>query len=81
METSRKYWFRKRVLGWGWSPANWKGWVVVAAFFGLFYLGRIVLRANAEASWANDGTFAVYVVVLAAALVAVSYLKSEGRGK
>jgi hypothetical protein len=79
MDESHEYWFRKRTLGWGWSPANWMGWLVVAVFFGLFFLGRIVLRANQGSSWANEGVFAIYVILLAIALVAVSYLKSDHR--
>jgi hypothetical protein len=27
-----KLWFGPRRFGWGWGPASWEGWVVVAAF-------------------------------------------------
>ena len=26
-----KPWFRPKRIGWGWSPASWQGWAVLAA--------------------------------------------------
>lgn len=34
MEQEKKYWFKAKEYGWGWTPANWKGWLVL--FFWLF---------------------------------------------
>lgn len=29
---SNKYWFKRKLYGWGWSPSSWEGWVVVGVF-------------------------------------------------
>ena len=32
-----RYWFKRKVYGWGWTPATWQGWFVLF-FFVLFFL-------------------------------------------
>ncbi len=36
------YWFKRKLYGWGWTPAKWQGWVVVLAFV-IFLLGSALL--------------------------------------
>ncbi len=26
----KKYWFKRRRYGWGWTPVTWQGWIAVA---------------------------------------------------
>jgi hypothetical protein len=38
------YWFKRKLYGWGWTPAKWQGWLVILValaflFFGL-YVGQ-----------------------------------------
>jgi len=28
----KKYWFKRKLYGWGWVPSSWQGWLVTAAF-------------------------------------------------
>ena len=35
-DNPNKYWFRRKVWGWGWTPARWEGWLSLAAFIALF---------------------------------------------
>ena len=30
------YWFRRKLYGWGWTPARWQGWATLAIFTGVF---------------------------------------------
>lgn len=32
MESSPKPWFGRKKFGWGWGPASWQGWLVMAAY-------------------------------------------------
>ena len=29
-DNPRGYWFKARLYGWGWTPATWQGWLVLA---------------------------------------------------
>jgi len=37
------YWFRRKLYGWGWTPATWQGWVILALYLGVivFTLRRV----------------------------------------
>jgi hypothetical protein len=32
MDSDRHYWFRAKSFGWGWTPATWQGWAILAAW-------------------------------------------------
>jgi hypothetical protein len=32
-DNPKRYWFRARLYGWGWTPARWQGWLVLFGFF------------------------------------------------
>ena len=38
---SKKYWFKRRRFGWGWTPVTWQGWLTVAFFIGLIIARRV----------------------------------------
>jgi len=29
----KKIWFKRKLYGWGWTPATWQGWLVIAIYF------------------------------------------------
>lgn len=31
-DNPKKYWFKRKVFGWGWTPVTWQGLLVTAAF-------------------------------------------------
>ena len=37
------YWFKRKLYGWGWTPARWQGWLVLLVWvaFYIFVLTRI----------------------------------------
>ena len=37
------YWFRRKLYGWGWTPATWQAWVILALYLGVivFTLRRV----------------------------------------
>ena len=74
MNTPReKYWFPAKRYGWGWSfPTCWQGWLVFAAYFGLFALGVIFLRGSARAV-----EFITFVSVITLALLIICWKKGE----
>ena len=71
--TDKKYWFRAKRYGWGWGlPLDWRGWAVMAAFVALMAAGAFLFPPDR----ALVG-YLVYTSVLAAALIAVCWVKGE----
>ncbi|MBP9756972.1 MAG: hypothetical protein KBD06_00040 [Candidatus Pacebacteria bacterium] len=31
-QNGKEIWFKRRRFGWGWEPATWQGWLVLAAY-------------------------------------------------
>lgn len=37
-DNPNKYWFKRKLYGWGWTPANWKGWMATLVFIAVLVL-------------------------------------------
>lgn len=42
------YWFKRKVFGWGWTPAKWQGWIVVAAYMVILFMLAFTVDEGAE---------------------------------
>lgn len=65
-------WFRAKRYGYGWYPANYKGWLVILAYVILFILSSIL--------FVNKDYIHVHIIVvilLTSALLVISYKKGE----
>ncbi len=70
----KDFWFRRKTYGWGWTPANIKGWAVVIVFF-FIIIGIPVY-------WLSLGTFDVVpyvalVVFMNILLILLCWFKGE----
>ncbi len=65
-------WFRAKRYGYGWYPANYKGWLVILAYVILFILSSI-LFINKDYIHVHI----IVVIILTSALLVISYKKGE----
>jgi len=73
MSDQKRYWFPTRRYGWGWAlPTAWQGWVVLTAFLVLALFAATLFPPSS-----NPGAFTVVVIVLAALLVVICWIKGE----
>lgn len=42
MQDKKKYWFKRRRYGYGWTPASWQGWTLLGAWL-IFILSSVAL--------------------------------------
>ena len=64
-QTQKKYWFRNRRYGWGYTPVTWEGWLSLIVLIGAqFALFSTIMPAIREQSTA------VHVAAVAAIVVA-----------
>ena len=70
-------WFKNKRYGWGWYPANGKGWAVIGlwlvGFIAMFSRGDIAMRSTNDALVGS----VLPALVLTAILIVVSYVKGE----
>lgn len=49
----KRYWFKRKLFGWGWQPATWEGWLSLFIFFFL-ELGNWMLRYEPRLEMLTD---------------------------
>ena len=70
------YWFKRKPFGWGWTPANWKGFAVT----GLFVLIILVLAMRIPATAAIEVVIkevVIPIVVLSIILIFIAWRTGE----
>lgn len=70
------YWFRRKLFGWGWTPARWQGWLTLAVFLAVF-VWLMVSFTNEPNPDAVAAPFLAKVFAWAALLIGVCYLTGE----
>ena len=80
MENSKKLWFKRKLYGWGWTPATWQGWLVTLVYFILI----LILVLNIEESipenpdsGSNFLVFGLPIIVLSLLFIYIAYRKGE----
>ena len=75
-DNPKGYWFKRKLYGWGWTPAIWQGWLVVIVFVAIILSLAFTVD---EESLKNGGLidFFVPIFILIAALIGISYWKGE----
>jgi hypothetical protein len=74
----KRYWFRKKRFGWGWTPATSEGWIATLGFVAIIVGGMAVLMpvSARTAPWAP----AAWVLGWSAALVVLAAKTGEPLG-
>tara|TARA_B100000508_G_scaffold31981_1_gene24604 strand:- start:40395 stop:40691 length:297 start_codon:yes stop_codon:yes gene_type:complete len=56
------YWFKRKLYGWGWTPATKQGWFLMLGYI-LLVLGVVVYVENNPGSLSGEQTAAALVLV------------------
>lgn len=67
-DNPKGYWFRAKWFGWGWTPATWQGWVIIAIYIGLILI---------ISSRVDQNSLPVPFILLTLILIVICYLKGE----
>jgi hypothetical protein len=74
---ARYYWFKANKSGYGWHPANWKGWTILILYF--IFLIQSFLQINMLSHSVRDTliNFFPRFLLFTAILTIITYLKGE----
>lgn len=76
-DNPKGYWFKRKLYGWGWTPATWQGWLVVLGFVLLVVLNSILLNSFGEPNTIDFVFFFLILILLIIGLILVGYKKGE----
>jgi hypothetical protein len=69
-------WFKRKLYGWGWTPAKWQGWAVIGVY--ILLITALALTLD-ESSSVREVLFmfALPYIILTATLFRICYKKGE----
>lgn len=70
------YWFKRKLYGWGWTPATWQGWVVTLLYIFLV-LGFAFTVDESSPPEEMMFTFVMPMVFLTFTFILIAYKKGE----
>lgn len=73
----KKPWFVTKKYGWGWAPATWQGWAVLALFVVLTVAYATWVDGAARSEPESTWLFLPVAFVLTVVLIVVCYLTGE----
>ena len=71
------YWFKRKLYGWGWTPAKWQGWIVMAVFIILILVDSFILDLNPEPTLTQTNLFFIKIILNVAVLILICYKTGE----
>ncbi len=71
------YWFKRKLYGWGWTPARWQGWVVLLVFIALLFWNFFRLDADSHSVSDTIRPFIIQTFLLVALLIGLCLVKGE----
>lgn len=74
------YWFRRKLFGWGWTPARVPGWIATFAYAAV--LVYIFVRVDRSSHSASDTLLEIFIpfVVVTLIFIALALWKGERPG-
>ena len=73
-------WFKRKIYGWGWTPATWQGWLVILVYAVSISILSIIKEeeiAGDPNSGSNFLTFALPIIILTTLLIIIAYKFGE----
>ena len=67
---TRPLWFRSKRYGYGWYPATWQGWLVLAIWLALLLIAIPIVKTNPL-------RFVLHVFIITALLIIVCAMTGE----
>jgi len=74
-DNPKGYWFKRKMYGWGWTPARWQGWVIILFFLALII--KIALSLPYEPTSGELEIFFAKIILSVGVLIFICYKTGE----
>jgi len=71
------HWFKRKIFGWGWTPASWQGWLTVFVFALVILWMGLSLAANPNPTNTDLLWFFVELLIIIFVLIFISNKKGQ----
>lgn len=75
-DNPKGYWFKRKLYGWGWTPARWQGWLVIIIYVVLVAFFSLTIDKNSPPQEVFF-TFVLPLILLTSTLLRICYKKGE----
>ncbi|PIP86825.1 hypothetical protein COW81_03520 [Candidatus Campbellbacteria bacterium CG22_combo_CG10-13_8_21_14_all_36_13] len=75
-DNPNKYWFKRKLYGWGWTPATWQGWAITCLYIIFIFIFALTIDANSPLSEVFF-TFILPVTLITIFFIRIAYKKGE----
>lgn len=75
-DNPKGYWFKKKLYGYGWTPATWQGWLITFVYVGLILLFSLTIDKFSPPREVVF-TFILPIVLLTISFIRVAYKMGE----
>ena len=73
-KNNKRYWFKAKTYGYGWYPATWQGWLIIAVYLVIFSLLVFIFETDIEK---YSVFYFISVAAITGSLIYISYKKGE----
>ncbi|HVZ10908.1 MAG TPA: hypothetical protein VG941_00565 [Candidatus Paceibacterota bacterium] len=73
----KRIWFKAKRYGYGWYPAAWQGWLILAVFVILTVRNVLQIDVADEMDGAIGALIVVHEIILVAILIFICWLTGE----
>lgn len=71
------YWFKRKIYGWGWTPATWQGWLVLILFIGIIVYNFFLIDQNSHSVSDTMRPFLIRIIILIFLLLIICFKTGE----
>ena len=76
-DNPQRYWFKRKIFGWGWTPATWQGWSLLAAFMVVYVWIFVPFVTGPEPTDSEVAQFVLEIFIWGIVLVAACWATGE----
>lgn len=76
-DNPKGHWFKRKLYGWGWTPATWQGWLILFIFIALITLNAFRIDFNSHSVSDTLINFIPQTIILMLLLICICWKTGE----
>lgn len=81
MKSKNKYWFKRKRYGYGWTPSNLEGWLLIVAYLAIVILGVFFFSDKLESGDPLYSIVYLIFVIMSTTILLLITVRKAPKGK